>query len=173
MKSLMFALVFTVLVGARANAAQHSSTVKDWTFKDFGDGTSAAQTFNDSGSTLGVYCAAEKQCVLFLRAETNCTPDGKYPVLVNADSGAMAQNTTCVNLGSPDSKDQFALVFDDFQGMLNTILKDRTVGFSIPMASGMFKVTRFSLEGSNEVLSAVGQTIKGTAKPAGLKDQVL
>jgi hypothetical protein len=160
---------------SKAETPVSSKTIRDWTFKAFADGSSGAQTVNESGSTLGVYCLAEQQCTLFLQAETKCEPDAKYPLMVNADSGAIAVSTTCNSYGSAGAKDSFALFFDDFQSIFNIVLKNHTIGFSIPMANGMFKVTRFSLEGSNEVMAAVSQSIKGKggAKPAGLKDQVL
>ena len=61
----------------------------------------------------------------------------------------------------------------DFQTVVNLMFQDRVAGFSIPMANGTFKVTRFSLEGSNEALAAVNQAITKNSKPVGLKDQVL
>jgi len=173
MRTYLLGLLLTLVVGLPAYAEPRMTTVRDWTYKDFHDGSAAGSTTNESGSTLIVYCAAAEQCMIFLVTSTGCEENGKYTVLVNADSGAVAENATCSKISTPAAKEQFALVFNDFQTLLNTILKDHMIGFSIPLANGMFKVTRFSLEGSNEVLSAVGQSVKGSSKPAGLKDQVL
>jgi hypothetical protein len=174
MRSRAISLLLLALVAALPVSAEpRIASVRDWTYKDFHDGSAAGSTNNDSGSTLAVYCAADQQCMIFLITSTGCEENGKYTVLVNADSGAMTETAACSKLNNPATKEQFALIFDDFQGLLNTILKDHTIGFSIPLASGMFKVTRFSLEGSNEVLSAVGGSVKESSKPVGLKDQVL
>jgi hypothetical protein len=154
-------------------AEPRSGSVKDWTFRLFDDGSARAQTLNDSGSVLGVYCVAAKNCQAYLLASTDCEENGKYPVLMNSTSGAKALDTTCTNIGTPDSKPRFALLFDDFESVVNLMFKDRVAGFSIPMADGTFKVTRFSLDGSNEALAAVNQAITKNSKPVGLKDQVL
>jgi hypothetical protein len=172
------ALLGTLILSGLAlgvQAGPRSATVRDWTFKDFGDGTSGGQTMNESGSALGVFCAAVQQCSVFLRTTDSCTDGNKYTVMVNSDSGASALSATCANIGTPDSKGQFAIFFDDFQSVLNVILKDHAIGIAIPLASGQFKVVRFSLEGSNEVLAAVGEALgpKSKAKPAVMKDQVL
>jgi len=172
MRTLVLLLLLTV-IALPTSAEPRTATVKNWTFKDFRDGSAGGDTTNESGSELGVYCSGTQQCFIFLITDTGCEENGKYTVLVNADSGAVATNASCTSINTPGSKGRFALVFDNFDTLLNSILKDHAIGFSIPLASGMFKVTRFSLEGSNEVLSAVGQTIKGGSKPAGMKDQVL
>jgi hypothetical protein len=173
MRIAAFFLVLTASALSTANAEPQSVAVKDWTVKLFDDGSSGAQTSNDSGSSFGVYCTDEKNCVAFLLASTDCDDSSKYPVLLNSTSGAMALATTCANISTPGSKQRFALVFDDFSTVLNIALKDRMVGFSIPMANGAFKVTRFSLDGSNEAVTAMNKAIQGKTKPVRLKDQVL
>ena len=170
------ALVFSFLSAfavSQSNAEPRSASVKDWSFKLFDDGSAGAQTLNDSGLALGVYCAAAKNCQAYLLASMDCEENGKYPVLMNSTSGAQALNTTCANISTPDSKPRFALFFDDFEAVVSLMFKDRVAGFSIPMADGTFKVSRFSLDGSNEALTAVNQAITKNSKPVGLKDQVL
>jgi hypothetical protein len=80
---------------------------------------------------------------------------GKYPMLLNSDSGASSISATCGIANSPALNKRSLLTIDDFQLVLNTMLKDLDAGVAIPLASGQFKVARFSLEGSNEALAAV------------------
>jgi hypothetical protein len=173
MRVTAFFLILVISGLSPANSEPRSGAVKDWTFKLFDDGSAGAQTLNDSGSALGVYCAAAKNCQVYLLASTDCEENGKYPVLVNSTSGAKALDTTCANISTPDAKPRFALFFDDFQTVVSLMFKDRVAGFSIPMADGTFKVTRFSLDGSNEALTTVNKAIESKSKPVGLKDQVL
>ncbi len=166
------ALVLASVFGC-ANAHDRIATVKDWSFRLSSDGTAGAYTKNGSGSMLGVYCASKNKCILYLALGTGCDSGHQIPVLLNSSSGAEALTGTCENIAPPTSKEMFVLVLDNFNSVLNIVLKDHTVGFAIPLASGQFKAAHFSLEGSNEALAAVDQSIGATAKPASMKDQIL
>jgi hypothetical protein len=107
-------LTLFVIASTASAAAPRVATVKDWTFKDFRDGSASGSTTNGSGSTFGVYCGEAKQCTIFLLTDLTCDEGKKQIVLVNADSGAMAENTTCSKINKPNEKEQFALTFDDF-----------------------------------------------------------
>jgi hypothetical protein len=173
---IVYALMCLVLASSPLAAAPpKSGTVKDWTFTDYADGTAGAQTTNESESSLGVYCASKDNCLAYLATDSGCQDGSKYTVMMNANSGANALLATCKSLATPRSKQQFALFFEDLGAVLDTMLKDHTVGFAIPLASGQFKVVRFSLEGSNETLAAV-DSAEGAApgaKPAVNRDETL
>jgi hypothetical protein len=139
-------------------------------------GTAVASTSNDSGSTLGVYCLGAKNCDAYLRTSTTCEEGAKYPVLVNSDSGANNFVVTCKNLASTGEKQNFVFVFDQFDTLINLMLKDRALGVAFPLASGQFKVARFSLDGSNESLAAVNRVVTSGVKAVSgkqVKDETL
>ncbi len=159
----------TVLIGGHAMAASQPVVVKDWSFIDTGNGTGIAKTYNESGSVLGLYCAAANNCDAYMMTAMGCDDGHKYPGLVNADSGAYNVTVTCQNIASAGEKPNFAFVFDDFNTIKGLMLKDHSVGIALPLASGQFKVARFSLEGSNETLAAVNRAITNGSKQVSAK----
>jgi hypothetical protein len=171
----VFTLSLVLVATPLAAAPPKSGVVKDWVFTNYGDGTAAAHTTNDSGSSVGIYCSTKESCIAFLATDSGCQDGNKYTVMMNANSGANALVATCKNLATVESKQHFVLVFEDFDSVLTSVLRDHTVGFAIPLASGQFKVARFSLEGSNETLSAVHSTTAAVPGPkaASNRDETL
>ena len=150
--------------------------IKDWTFIDTGGGTGIAKTINESGSVLGIYCIAKQNCDAYMVSSMTCEVGSKYPGLINSDSGSFHASVTCRNIASEGEKPNYAFVFDEFDLIRNLMLKDHTVGVALPLASGQFKVARFSLEGSNETLAAVSRAMNGGAKQVSTtqtKDQTI
>lgn len=174
MRALSFSVILTILAALPANA-DPQTTVKSWTYGAMDDGSAAASTTSDSGTQLVVYCVAKKQCYIFVRSDIGCDNGNKQVFLVNAESGAAPFTMTCTKLDIAGSKSQFANSFDNFKDILDIILENHSIAIAIPLISGMFQVVHFSLEGSNEAISAVAQLAKEPpkAKPAGLHDQVL
>jgi hypothetical protein len=158
-----------LLFGTYAFAEPQPVAVKDWTFIDTGGGTGIAKTINDSGSVLGIYCAALKNCDAYLISSMTCEVGSKYPGLINAGSGSFSISVTCKNIAADGEKPNYAFVFAEFDLIRNLMLKDHSVGVALPLANGQFKVTRFSLEGSNETLAAVGRAISNGTKQAKAK----
>jgi hypothetical protein len=174
MRALLFSMALSILASSPVEADQQT-IVKNWTYGATGNGSAAASTASDSGTQLVVYCAAKKQCYIFVRSDIGCDDGNKQIFLVNAESGAEPFTMTCTKLDIPGSKSQFANSFDNFKEILNVILENHSIAIAIPLVSGMFQVVHFSLEGSNEAISAVGNLAKDAANPnpAGLHDQVL
>lgn len=166
-------LVGLLIAASTLSAAPRTITIKDWIFKSYDDGSAGAYTENQSGSSLGLYCASKADCTVYLTSGDGCDEGAKVPMLMSAGGGASSLSTTCKNIANAGEKPFYVNVIDDFNGVLNTMLKEHAVGFAIPMASGQFKVVRFSLEGTNEALAAVNGSLRATAKPAANRDQVL
>jgi hypothetical protein len=173
MKANTLAGFILVLATLSAHAAGGTRVEKDWTFQDTGNGTAVAYTNNDSGSTLGVFCAAAKNCSVYLKTATGCNDGAKYPVLVNADSGAMTVSLTCQNIASAGEKRNFVFVFDDFNAIFCAMVKDSALGVALPLAGGQFKVARFSLNGSTETIAEVNRAIESGVKKVSANDQSL
>ena len=161
----VYATALALLVPAPSWAAQPVK-VKDWVFQKT-NGMAEAWTVNDSGSQLGVVCLAASNCMAYFVSDSGTCEDGsKYPALLNSASGAFALTTVCRKIESDSGKPRFVLVINELDQVLDAMIKDHTLGIVIPMASGMFKAARFSLEGSNEALAAVNQAITSQSKPA-------
>ena len=149
-------------------------TVKDWVFQKQGNGTAEAWTVNESGSQLGVVCYRKGSCLAYFVSDSGSCDDGsKYPALMNAGSGALSLSTVCRKIETDSGKARFVLVINEFDPVLDSMLKDHNMGIVIPMANGMFKVARFSLEGSNEALSAVNRAIGATKTTSSTGDEDL
>jgi hypothetical protein len=157
-----------------AQAAPPSGSVKDWEFQRFDNGSAIASTGNGTGSSLGVYCVAKRNCSIYLATDTGCEDGQRYTLLLNASTAAYALNSTCRGISSPGEKQHFVFFLEDFDAIIATMMKEHTVGFAIPIAGGEFKVARFSLEGSNEAIAAVSSLLEDAKpKPALNSDQVL
>jgi len=59
-------LLCLALIAGPLGAAPQSATVKDWAFKNYGNGSAEAWTRNDSGSSLGVYCDGKESCIAYV-----------------------------------------------------------------------------------------------------------
>lgn len=126
-----------------------------------------AATVNDSGGLLGQYCYREReQCVWLLSNDIGCEDGAKYPVLVNADSGAATTQIVCMKVSG---KPMYA--FAEFDLIDGIVRQADWVGFAFPMASGQFRVSRFALEGAasavefmrkvmDQVIERVGRSTK-------------
>ncbi|EOE5964607.1 hypothetical protein [Vibrio cholerae] len=125
---------------------------KDWVINTDGDDYYYAATINNSGNVFGKYCYFEnKQCLFLITVDITCTKGNKYPVLVNAESGALNLNLVCGDrMGN-----QNVLVFDNFDQVERTAKQSKQFGIAIPMESGHFKVSRFSLSGSSYSLDTM------------------
>ncbi|ENP0873894.1 hypothetical protein ACCI29_004392 [Vibrio parahaemolyticus] len=125
---------------------------KDWVISTDGDDYYYAATINNSGHVFGKYCYFEdQQCLFLISVDITCTKGNKYPVLVNAESGSFNLNLVCGDrMGS-----QNVLVFDNFDQVERTAKESNQLGIAIPMESGHFKVSRFSLSGSSYSLDTM------------------
>lgn len=130
--------------------AQDMKTFRSWSVgptKDR-DGVFAA-TVNDSGGVLGQYCFWDsKTCYWLIATDVNCEESDRYPVLLNAPSGASNQNIRCLKV---DGKARY--VFENFDSAARAMKGNGRIGVAFPMASGQFQVARFSLEGVDEAVA--------------------
>jgi len=135
-----------------------------WIARDVGSFT-VASTTNDSQSAYGVMCGQE--CVWFVNMQTDCTQSHKYPAMINSPSGSLPITLTCYHLG-----DLRVLTYAFDEDSLGVLEKEGEVGFAIPLESGRFGVSRFSLGGSVAAISkAVDVAIeKRKVNQEGLRD---
>lgn len=118
---------------------------KDWVIDTNGTDYYYAATINSSGHVFGKYCYFdEQQCLFLIGIDISCKTGNKYPVLVNAESGSLNMNLVC---GDEVGKQQ-VLIFDNFDQIERTAKESNKLGVAIPLESGQFKVSRFSMSGS-------------------------
>ncbi|WP_425668730.1 hypothetical protein ACPSL3_09775 [Vibrio owensii] len=134
---------------------------KDWVIDTSGSDYFYAATINNSGHIFGKYCYFDdQQCFFLLGIDINCKTGNKYPILVNAESGALNMNLVC---GDKVGKHQ-VLTFDNFDEIERTAKESNKLGVAIPMESGQFKVSRFSMSGSTYSLETMtDEAIKHSA----------
>ncbi|UAB68711.1 hypothetical protein INR79_09110 [Vibrio sp. SCSIO 43132] len=149
MKKLLFTLLsITSSLTTFAAEVIH----KDWVINTDGDDYYYAATINSSDHIFGKYCYfKDQQCLFLIGVDIVCTTGNQYPVLINAESGSLNLNLVCGDRVG----DQNVLVFDNFDKIEKTAKESKQLGIAIPMESGHFKVSRFSLSGSTYSLDTM------------------
>ncbi|CAM3218935.1 hypothetical protein [Vibrio rarus] len=147
--------LFLCLVSA--NVLAEEKMYKDWFVNTDRADYLYAITLNNSGNIFGKYCYLDSgQCLYLTGIDTNCTTGNKYPVLVNADSGAF---NTFLHCGEKIGE-QSVLVFDNFDVIETAAKESKKIGIAVPMESGHFKVSRFSMSGSAYSINTLDKEAK-------------
>jgi hypothetical protein len=111
-------------------------------------GTFAA-TADERGAQLGQFCYPEHAtCVWILAVDLGCAAGTNYPVVVNTDSGAAVLEMVCLGF---EGKAAFA--FTDFDAMDGIVRRESHVAMALPTANGLFRFTRFSLDGATRAVA--------------------
>lgn len=169
MRALMTitALPASILVTNTTLAEQQR--VGDWTV-DVSRSYAEAFTGNDSGSTFGLICLTGT-CLFYLDNSVRCKENSKTPMLINADSGATYVIATCLHLTWNSGGTRYVYTIQD-KDVVTAISSGATIGFAMPLESGQFKVTRFSLSGALRATHEAAQTIP-TRRDTGLRDSTM
>lgn len=110
------------------------------------EGYLAAYTTNESGSTFGMLCGTT--CTFYLAIQLQCNHGEQYPAMLNSSEGAHPLRLRCVMIDgvpvmSTDSTDPF----------ISIVTEGQEVGFAVPLQSGRFGVSRFSMRGAYEAVN--------------------
>ncbi|MCF6439494.1 hypothetical protein L1077_08650 [Pseudoalteromonas luteoviolacea] len=131
-------------------AFANETTNKDWVTNTGGDEHYFAATVNNSDHVFGKYCYFDsEQCLYLLSVDITCDKGESYPVLVNAESGSLNVNLVC----GDEIDEQNVMIFDDFDEIERTTKDSKQFGIAIPMESGQFLVSRFSLSGAKRSIN--------------------
>lgn len=135
-----------------------------WTTNDVGD-YAEAFTGNESGSVFGVLCGTS--CVVYVDFQSACVHGSNYSVMINSPSGAAPVELKCYEL-----EERYILITELSDNYISIFSRGGEIGFAIPMESGKFRVSRFSLEGGAEALStALDMAMrKRDSRQEGLRD---
>lgn len=132
--------------------ARPSETYGSWSFTPLKD-YAISSTTNASGSAMGVICG--KSCSVFVNVMTSCKSGDVYPVLVNSSAGAVSLTLKCHVV------DEYYLLATNAEGdVLDAIESGGEVGFAVPLASGKFSVSRFSLGGAMPSIRRAAEYVK-------------
>lgn len=156
---VLFVIFAAFLVSSNAGAEE--KWFGDWFVVRADNGDMVAGTQEDNFSKALVYRCfkALNKCAHVLIAGIVCEDGHTYPVLVNSEHSALSMDTLCsVNDGRSE------LVLTEFDLIHEIIKKASIVGFAVPMASGQFKVVRFSLNGSSKAIGDAEGKISDSAE---------
>lgn len=139
--ALLIMLVFTSITYAQQK-------IGAWQVVLDTPGIQIAKTINDSNSVAGIICfTLDNSCSAYISADIGCEENAKYPLMVNAKTGASTLNTTCLTL----SKVQY-LIIEEFSSAVAAFESGGEVGFAVPMQSGKFRVVRFDCTGATAAI---------------------
>ncbi|MCX8004722.1 MAG: hypothetical protein N2688_07160 [Burkholderiaceae bacterium] len=135
-------------LGAAANAWQ--AGVVD------GGGGHYAATVNESGHAFGQYCFVnDGLCYWILVLATTCREGERYPVLVNSDAGASSHEILCLGPFRVAGRELWRYAFVDFNAIDSVVRSGLRIGIALPLQSDQFRVVRFDLPRSNDILDRV------------------
>ncbi len=122
-----------------------------WLVDTTDDDAIFAATVDDNENILGQYCFIEKEtCIWILGMSAACNEGEKYPVLINADTGAYQMHAYCN--AQPKHK-RYWYIFSEFGQIDAVVKKAMRINFSVPLQGDQFKVMKFDLNGSNEAIN--------------------
>lgn len=149
-------LLFLALSLTQFVTAQDES-FGSWSVGFVSDRTSLyAATINDSGALLGEYCTPSKgSCMWVLGMSTGCEEGSKYPVLANANTGAVELEIVC---NGKILQDKWSYAFTNFEQIDALVKGGSRVGFAMPLQQDQFRVVRFLLNGASVAIARMRST---------------
>ena len=104
---------------------------------------------------------ANDTCLWLLATDIDCKEDSKYPALINADGGSQQLELLCKKLGA---KPRY--LFTDFNRIDAVVAGSKAyIGIAFPLESGLFQVSRFLLDGSQEAIQDMYSKVRQKNKP--------
>ena len=150
-------LFFLVSLSINCFASDYEKKYGNWYVVKTDSGL-AAGTINDAGGILLITCYSSSQkCVHTLSLNMPCNNDGRYPILINSDYSAISDDAICSKHDNDNSYSFILTKFDETQSVLR---KGTYIGFAIPLESGLFKVARFNLNGSDKAIDYMLSNLK-------------
>jgi hypothetical protein len=158
-------LLFVSALLLSAGALAQELTFGKWSTGRTSSGSGFyAITVNDSGHVLGRYCLESSSCVYLLGIATACTKGDRYPVLVNATTGAKTLEVYCN--GPLEGGNKYQYVFSAFDEVDQLLRRGTRVGFAIPIDGIDFTIVPFSLIGSREAIAVMTAAWTSSTTPA-------
>lgn len=113
------------------------------------DGLPFMYTVNDSGSMFGKWCDGQaNQCFWLVLTENTCEDGARYSVMINTDRGSVTSDMTCVGAYNLAGRVLYRNAISSHTEMDGMAREASRIGFAMALASGDFRVVRFSMAGS-------------------------
>lgn len=123
----------------------------DWGVTLFGGDLYIAATRNSADAAFGTMCD-KTDCIAFFNPKIDCVEGEKYPVLINAPAAAYSSVVKCEKV---DGVTLYSLPLEG--AIADAMSVGGILGIAFPMASGEFKVSRFSLTGAARASARAAQ----------------
>lgn len=167
------------LLAASSSGVARAERVGDWTYQT--DRGWYAATVNDSGNVFGQWCdLRDGGCVYLMAIPIRCEDGEIYPVLSNSESSANVVEIVCrgaLEGRNADGRPLYRFVFTNFASIDHQVRRSQRIGFAFPMSGDAFQVSRFSLAGAVQAISAMRGAAERAVTPsggrAGTRDQRL
>jgi len=162
---LLFIALLTVTISAFSKQVFRS---KDWTVV-YESNYQEAFTSNKSRSSIGVFCVvSSSNCFYYLETRLRCKKKEEIPALISADIGAYSDTLICTPIRTKRGV-KYVYVFSNYNVIMRALVKGMRIGVVVPTETGRFKVSRFSLRGSQNAINAA-RTIKNKRPKSSAKD---
>ena len=141
----------------------HTYQVHDWFWSNSGESFDYAATANSAGDTLGQYCYVKSgNCIYLVSLNIACHTGHHYAALINSNTGAEPVTLIC----DKKDNDEYVMTFASFKS-IDTVVKSAVeVGIAVPMKDGLFRVSRFALDGSNQAINQMRQDARSRMQAA-------
>ncbi|RXJ72696.1 hypothetical protein CS022_13730 [Veronia nyctiphanis] len=125
---------------------------RDWMVNTDGAEYYFAATVNNSNDIFGKYCYFDSEkCLFLVGVDITCEKGFEYPALVNSEYAAIHVTLHCGDtFGS-----QNVMVLEPYDDIDLAILQGSQFGIAVPMESGKFQVSRFSLSGAADAIESM------------------
>jgi hypothetical protein len=146
-----------LLISALFVHEAHAEKVGDWSYQT--QRGFFAATANDSGNVFGQWCdVRDGNCMYLIAIPMRCEEGETYPVLANSDSSANAVEIVCrgpLEGRNADGRALYRFVFTNFASIDHQVRQSQRIGFAFPTQGDAFHVSRFSLSGALQAISAM------------------
>lgn len=152
----------TILIAtASAVAYAQAQTIGDWKV-DIQNPSVATATFtaNNAGASFGLMCIAESnKCIFYLLTKTACTPGSTTAIFINAKSGKLFANATCMEFNG-----QYMEAMEYNSELTNIVLRDASISASFVAKDGAFEVFEFSFNGAKSAIGVITTAMRGSER---------
>lgn len=134
-----------------SSAPAPSERFGDWEVTFGGGSLYIATTSNTAKAAFGSICD-DTGCVAFFNPKIDCVEGDGYPALINAPAASYSVSLKCEKI------DDFKIYSLPIEGAIADAMSvGGVLGIAFPMASGEFKVSRFSLTGAARASARAAQ----------------
>lgn len=163
-------LIFADFTSASAQGVNvPTRTFGDWVVSVTDEGMPYAAAINSAGDILMKRCdAASMTCTWIQGITISCNDGATSPVLLNSAQGAYIHILHCRGSFSSGQRTYFRYEIDSPDQLDSVVMvTSGIVGLAMPLESGQFNVTRYSVKGAKGAIEALIQLTKEINRRSG------